>query len=89
MPTSVALGSYFETFIKEQIVTGRYNNVSEVVRAALRLLEEKEKLQQLKFQDLREAIRIGTNSGDGLPAEEVFSRLDAKYQAVTTPKVGE
>lgn len=38
MPTSVALSSHFESFIREQVETGRYNNVSEVVRAGLRLL---------------------------------------------------
>ena len=33
--TSVALSPYFESFIKEQVNTGRFNNVSEVVRARL------------------------------------------------------
>lgn len=57
--TSVALGSYFEDFIKGQISNGRYNNASEVVRAGLRLLEENES----KILALKSAIDEGTNSG--------------------------
>ena len=39
---NVALTSHFEGFIRQLITTGRYNNASEVVRAALRRLQETE-----------------------------------------------
>lgn len=39
---NVALTDHFENFIRRLIVAGRYNNASEVVRAALRELQEKE-----------------------------------------------
>ena len=39
---NVALTSHFENFIRQLISSGRYNNASEVVRAALRELQEKE-----------------------------------------------
>ena len=39
MPISVALNPYFETFVRDQVESDRYNNVNEVVRAGLRLLE--------------------------------------------------
>lgn len=57
--TSVALGSYFEEFIKSKISQGRYNNASEVIRAALRLLEENEQ----QVAQLSAAIDKGLNSG--------------------------
>ncbi len=57
--TSIALDSYFENFIAMTIKTGRYNNASEMIRAGLRLLEEKEK----KIQLLNAAIQEGENSG--------------------------
>ena len=57
--TSVALGTYFESFIQSTIAQGRYNNASEVVRAGLRLLEE----QENKVVALKSAIDEGVSSG--------------------------
>ena len=57
--TSVALGAYFDDFIKSKIAQGRYNNASEVVRAALRLLEENES----RLIELKNAIGEGVTSG--------------------------
>lgn len=79
MPSSYAIGSHFERFLKKQIASGRYSSASEVVRDALRLLEEKEELREAQIKNLREKIQEGINSGPGVPAEEVFSRLEAKY----------
>lgn len=82
MPTSVALSPYFETFVKHQVESGRFNNVSEVVRAGLRLLEEREAEQVAKLQALREAVAVGLTSGPGIAEGEVFDRLEAKYLAM-------
>lgn len=79
MPTSVALGSHFETFIREQLQSGRFNNASEVVRAGLRLLEEREQRHQAELQALRANIAAGRASGTPKPADEVFARLETKY----------
>jgi len=81
MPTSVALSSHFELFVKEQINVGRFNNVSEVVRAGLRLLEDHEQLQALKLQELRTAISAGVSSGSGVDAKQVFDHLERKYKS--------
>jgi len=82
MPTSVALSAHFESFIRQQVDSGRFNNVSEVVPAGLRLLEEREAEQAMKLQALREAIAVGLASGPGMSEEEVFDRLEAKYRAM-------
>lgn len=47
--TSLSLGEHWEAFIKNEIASGRYGSASEVVRDALRNLEErKTKLDALR-----------------------------------------
>jgi len=86
MPTSVALGSHFETFIRDQLQSGRFNNVSEVVRAGLRLLENHEQRNQLELEALRAEIAVGRSSGSPKSADVVFDRLEAKYSAAALHK---
>ena len=57
--TTVALGPHFEEFIQASVLSGRYNNASEVVRSGLRLLED----QEQKMAALRHAIKGGLDSG--------------------------
>ncbi|NJO12821.1 MAG: type II toxin-antitoxin system ParD family antitoxin [Gammaproteobacteria bacterium] len=59
--TSISLGDHFERFIDDQIQSGRYGSASEVIRASLRLLEEREG----RIGALRQALVDGENSGDG------------------------
>jgi antitoxin ParD1/3/4 len=57
--TSISLGNYFDQFVGSQVSGGRYKNVSEVIRAGLRLLEDEES----KIIVLRNAIQEGIDSG--------------------------
>ena len=56
--TSISLGNYFDQFVSSQVSVGRFKNVSEVVRAGLRLLEDEE----IKTIALRNAIQKGLES---------------------------
>jgi len=56
--TSISLGNYFDQFVQTQVSAGRYKNVSEVIRAGLRLLENEEN----KVIALKNAIQEGLNS---------------------------
>ncbi|MFT5581497.1 MAG: antitoxin ParD1/3/4 [Lentimonas sp.] len=56
--TSISLGSHFENFVNHEIKSGRYSSVSEVIRTALRLMENEER----KLEDLRNALIKGENS---------------------------
>lgn len=50
--TSILLGEHFESFVNEKISSGRYSSVSEVVRTALRLLENEENRTKALIKEL-------------------------------------
>ena len=74
--TTVALGAHYENFIQSTIISGRFNNTSEVVRAALRLLEEDE----TRLAALRAAIDDGDSSPDivNFDRESLLTELKAR-----------
>lgn len=76
--TSISLGNYFDQFVNSQIATGRYKNVSEVIRAGLRLLENEEN----KVIALRNAIQEGIDSGiaHDFNPEKHLQTLKAKHK---------
>jgi antitoxin ParD1/3/4 len=75
MPTSVALTPYLENFTKKLVSSGRYNNVSEVVRESLRLMERQQLQDEAKLSALRDAIQVADND---VAAGRVVSFKSAK-----------
>jgi antitoxin ParD1/3/4 len=75
--TSISLGNHFEDFINQEIKSGRYSSVSEVVRSALRLLETEEQ----KLKDVRSAIVSGEESGfvEDFDSKEFLKMLHKKH----------
>ena len=64
----VSLTPELENLVKKQVESGRYHLSSEVVREALHLWEEQEKLRKLRREQFRKDIQAGLESG---PAEEL------------------
>jgi antitoxin ParD1/3/4 len=65
MPTrNINLTEHFDHFVRRQVSSGRYSNASEIVREALRLLEEQEQERQAKLRALRRAAREGFDEID-------------------------
>ncbi len=65
----VSLTPQLEDYVQQKIATGRYNNASEVMREALRVLIEREEERETKLQALRQAILDSINSGPFLPLD--------------------
>ncbi|MGB9030734.1 MAG: type II toxin-antitoxin system ParD family antitoxin [Acidobacteriaceae bacterium] len=85
MPTrNVSLTNELDHFVHSRIKSGRYENASEVIRAALRTLEREEQEYEAKLAGLREAIKGGLASG--IATGNVFARIRKK---LNLPKVEE
>jgi antitoxin ParD1/3/4 len=76
--TSMTLGEHWETFIKNEIASGRYGSASEVVRDALRVLEErKSKLDALRAHLAQGAVQAASGEFvEDYSIEKVISELD-------------
>lgn len=80
---NISLTPELENFVQTKVKTGRYNSASEVVREALRLLENHEKARADQIQEFRSAIdrRLASlDCGEGLEGEEVFARIRQKSE---------
>ncbi|HEV8041091.1 MAG TPA: type II toxin-antitoxin system ParD family antitoxin [Bryobacteraceae bacterium] len=75
---NVHLTPELEQLVHKKVKTGRYNSASEVVREALRLLEEYDGLRATQFGELRRRIDAGLASldrGEGVDGELFMGRL--------------
>jgi antitoxin ParD1/3/4 len=78
---NVSLTPELEQLVHLKVKTGRYTSASEVIREALRLLEERDELQVLHKDEIRKKIAEGMASlraGKGTDGETFFDKLDAE-----------
>jgi antitoxin ParD1/3/4 len=61
---NVSLTPELEAMVQAKVATGMYNNASEVIREALRLLKEHDMMKDLKTQQLKRELSIGLSSLD-------------------------
>jgi antitoxin ParD1/3/4 len=73
---NISLTPHLEELVKGKVESGLYNSASEVMREALRLLEERDQLRELRFEELRREIQKGIDSGAATPLdmEEIKTR---------------
>ena len=75
---NVSLTPELEQLVAEKVESGRYTSASEVIREALRLLEEHDQLKQQRLAEVREKIDRGLqqlDAGQGISAQEARARL--------------
>lgn len=70
---NISLTPHFEEMVKNKVDSGLYHSASEVVRDALRLMEERDKVHEFRLEELRKEIRLGIESGSAgvLDMEEI------------------
>lgn len=81
---NVSLTPELEKLVQEKVKSGRYNSASEVMREALRLLEEQDQLRAIRLEEVRKRIAAGLESldrGEGIDGEEAFERLRKRSEA--------
>ena len=76
---NVSLTPKLEALVRRKVESGLYNSASEVVREALRLLEEHDRIKEMKLEELRKEIQKGIDSldrggGTAFDADDVIKR---------------
>ncbi|MBG1258798.1 type II toxin-antitoxin system ParD family antitoxin [Nostoc sp. CCCryo 231-06] len=66
---NVSLTSELERYVQEKVKSGMYYSASEVIREALRLLQERDHLQKMRLQELQREIQAGLDSGEATPLD--------------------
>jgi antitoxin ParD1/3/4 len=64
---NVSLTPQLEELVKKKVDSGLYGSASEVMREALRLLEERDRIHSIRLEELRAEIRKGLDSGEATP----------------------
>jgi antitoxin ParD1/3/4 len=80
---NVHLTPELERLVQDKVKSGRYNSASEVVREALRLLEENDQIRRMRIQEMRRKIQEGWDSlrrGEGIDGEPFLAELAAELE---------
>jgi len=83
---NVSLTPELEKLVQNKVKTGRYNSASEVVREALRLLEDHDKVRAAQLVEFRAGIdsRLASlERRESIDGEEFFSQLGREESALS------
>jgi antitoxin ParD1/3/4 len=69
MTLNINLTPQLEEMVRRKVAGGLYNSASEVVREALRLMEEQDRLREIRLEELRREVQKGIDSGPATPLD--------------------
>jgi antitoxin ParD1/3/4 len=86
MTMNINLTPQLEQLVREKVSSGRYTSASEVVREALRLMEEQDRLRAVKLEQLRRDVREGLESGPATSWDVEEMKREGRKQLVARGK---
>ena len=75
---SISLPGELARWVRGKVDSGSYSSNSEIIREGLRLLQDHDELKAKKLKALQDMVEESVNSGPGIPAGEVFSRMEER-----------
>lgn len=76
---NISLPPALEKFVQDKVGAGHYSTASEVVRDGLRLLQEQDRLRQIRDEELRREVQIGIDEierGEGIEYDSIQAFIE-------------
>jgi len=83
-PVNISLTPELEAYVHNKVRSGRYLSASEVVRDALRALEERDRQRELKLAALRDSVAAGLDQLDQNDTWDLPEDLDEAVEDIKT-----
>ena len=81
MGMNINLTETLEEMVRNKVATGLYNSASEVVRDALRLMQEQDEYRAVRLNQLKTAVQQGLDSGPAEPLDMDALKQQLRAQA--------
>ena len=80
---NVSLTPELEKLVQEKVASGLYNSASEVIRESLRLLHERDRVREIRLEELRKELHQGLASGqpEPLDIEAIIKEAETEFES--------
>lgn len=87
MGMNVNLTPQLEELVRSKVSSGLYTSASEVVREALRLMDQQDRVRAAQLEQLRDDVRKGLSSGPGEKWDADAVKRQARARRATAKPV--